>query len=101
MKFAANTHSADKRLKSILSDNCTSLKSSFINCGSVASELEYNKENASLESIEITNDAITLNSGNAGPLAMQMANMNGLPPSKGNLKKHVDKLLDKHIKMMD
>jgi len=30
-----------------------------------------------------------------------MANMNGQPPSKGNLKKHVDKLLDKHIKMMD
>jgi len=77
MKFAANTHSADKRLQSILSDNCTSLKSSFMNVCSVASELEYNKENASLESIEMTNDAITLNSGNAGPLAKAMANMNG------------------------
>ena len=57
--------SADKRLicKSMVSDNCTSLRSSYMKDCSVASELEYNKENASLESIEITDAAITLQSG--------------------------------------
>ncbi len=69
---------------------------------SVASELEYNNENASLESIEMTDVAVTLNSGNTGPMANQMAHLGGVKANKtGNLYKHVDRLLDKHVKMMD
>ena len=36
----------------MLSENCTSLRSSKLNLASVASELEYNKENASIEDEE-------------------------------------------------
>ena len=44
-----------------LSENCTSLRSSRLNLASVASELEYNKENASIEddeSVDIPIDTI-------------------------------------------
>ena len=88
----------------MVSDICTSLRSSYMPEMSVASELEYNKENASLESIEMTDVAVTLNSGNTGPMANQMAHLggSGVQTNKtGNLKKHVDRLLDKHVKMMD
>ena len=100
-------YSGDKRFqsKSMVSDNCTSLRSSYMPEMSVASELEYNKENASLESIEMTDVAVTLHSGKAGPMANQSAHLGGVQANKttttGNLKKHVDRLLDKHVKMMD
>ena len=51
---------SDEKHGASMFSNCTSLRSSRLNLTSVASELEYNKENASIDSIEVKSGAIKL-----------------------------------------
>ena len=55
--------SDEKHGLSLFSENATSLRSSRMNLASVASELEYNKENASIESVDVASTAIKLTAG--------------------------------------
>ena len=74
---------------------CTSLRSSRLNLASVASELEFNQENASLDSIEISNN------GAATSNTLFNRQTFGQKPTSGGLVKNLNRLLEKHVKMMD
>ena len=51
---------SDEKHGASMFSNCTSLRSSRLNLASVASELEYNKENASIDSIELKSNAFKI-----------------------------------------
>ena len=71
---------------------CTSLRSSRLNLASVASELEFNQENASLDSVEISHNDIGMRSNYRQTFS---------PKPSGGLVQNFNMLLKKQIKMMD
>ena len=74
---------------------------------SVASELEFNQENASLNSLEISNNDIGISAaaggGHNGNIFQDTHNRQtfGEKQPSGGLVKNLNQLLEKHVKMMD
>ena len=57
---AAIRYSQAKHTNSILSELCSSLRSSKVKLASVASELEYNNENVTVEETSICEDLVEI-----------------------------------------
>ena len=77
-----------------------------MNLASVASELEFNQENASLNSLEISNNDIGIgatSAANNNNIFQDTHNRQtfGEKQPSGGLVKNLNQLLEKHVKMMD